>query len=133
MKIFLDANVLFSASNAGSGIARLVDALCDRHEVISSPYAWSEAERNILVKRPAWKSRLTALRGRIPSVADHDAEVGVVLAAKDRPILATACQQRCHFLVTGDRRDFGHLFGQEVCGVRIFTPLMMAEWLASAE
>jgi predicted nucleic acid-binding protein len=42
--------------------------------------------------------------------------------AKDAPILAAAIDARCDWLVTGDRRDFGHLFGTEQRGVRVMPP-----------
>lgn len=32
--------------------------------------------------------------------------------------------------MTGDRRDFGHLFGTRVHGALVITPLMLAEILA---
>ena len=54
MRAFLDANVLFSASNAGSNIARLIAVLCARGAAVSSDLAIEEARRNITVKRTAW-------------------------------------------------------------------------------
>ena len=53
--------------------------------------------------------------------------ITVEIPSKDRPILATAILQGCDYLVTGDKRDFGHLFGQVVGGVEIVTPLMMED------
>ncbi len=129
MKVFLDANVLFSAANCGSGIAQLVDLLSGQHEVITSEYAWAEARRNILTKRPNWRTGFEALAGRIAVVPDRHGNVGVALAVKDQPILITAQAQHCEYLVTGDRRDFGHLFGSNADGVQVLSPLMMARLL----
>jgi hypothetical protein len=48
---------------------------------------------------------------------------------KDRPILASAIAGECAYLVTGDRKDFGHLFGQTIEGVCILPPSDIAEKL----
>jgi len=41
------------------------------------------------------------------------------LPDKDIPILAAAISQRVDLLVTGDRRDSGHLYGSSPGGVEI--------------
>lgn len=41
---------------------------------------------------------------------------------KDAPVLAAAIGFRCDLLVTGDRRHFGHLYGQDAGGVKVVTP-----------
>lgn len=43
------------------------------------------------------------------------------LPAKDTPILAAAIAARVDILVTGDRRHFGALFGQEIEQVRVLS------------
>ena len=54
MRVFLDANVLFSASNAGSHIAGLIAWLTERETAISSDLALEEARKNLVLKRAAW-------------------------------------------------------------------------------
>ena len=41
------------------------------------------------------------------------------LPLKDAPILAAAAHANADILATGDLRDFGHLFGKSLRGVRI--------------
>lgn len=41
---------------------------------------------------------------------------------KDEPILASAIAARVDYLVTGDSRDFGTLFGKAVAGVLVLRP-----------
>ena len=41
---------------------------------------------------------------------------------KDAPILACAVQAKVDWLVTGDRRDFGHLFSTTQRGVLVMPP-----------
>lgn len=125
MKVFLDANILFSASDKKSNIARFVRFLTDKDVAITSDYAAAEAHRNIASKRPQWMSGYEAIMQAIRIVPSIDSPVPVVIADKDRPILATAIRERCNYLVTGDRRDFGHLFGKTVRGTQVATIPMM--------
>lgn len=43
MRVFLDANVLFSASNRPSNIASLIDSLLEQGEAVTSELAALEA------------------------------------------------------------------------------------------
>ena len=65
MRVFLDANVLFSASNAESNIARLIARLIawlgERETVVTSDLAVEEARKNLQLKRTAWLSTFEAL------------------------------------------------------------------------
>lgn len=54
MRAFLDANVLFSASNAGSNIARLIVWLSEEGTGVTDRLAVEEARRNLALKREAW-------------------------------------------------------------------------------
>jgi len=129
VRVFLDANVLFSASHAGSGIQRLVEWLAARDEVVTSDYAASEAARNIAAKRPEWQADYARIVARVAVRPGLDKVLPVALAATDRPNLATAIRLRCDYLVTGDRRDFGHLFGQSIEGVTVVSPQALSEIL----
>lgn len=109
---------------------RLVDLLGATAELASSDYAREEAFRNILAKRRGWLEGFESICRRVTFSGGVDRAVPVEIAEKDRPILATAILLRTDYLLTGDKRDFGHLFGQEVEGVRVVSPLMMVENLA---
>lgn len=45
---------------------------------------------------------------------------------KSAPNLAAAVSAHASPLVTGDSRDFGHLFGQVLRGTRVITPVAAA-------
>ncbi len=109
IRVFLDANVLFSASNDGSNIARLVHLLIEQGEVITSDFAAEEARRNVQLKRQTWAMDLEALIGQVQVVPSIQFDLPVELSKKDQPILCTAIRCGCQYLVTGDRKDFGHL------------------------
>jgi hypothetical protein len=76
MRIFLDANVIFSAANPDSHLNRLVRYLADHHTPISSDYAREEAFRNICAKRPDWLDGYHNLLSGLEIVRSVDRSVG---------------------------------------------------------
>lgn len=127
-RLFLDANVLFSAAwRADSGLSRLWERALLR--LVTSPYAVDEAQRNLARKRPAAIARLEALMPRVEvTSALVSLDDGHGLPPKDVPILAAAVGSRCQVLLTGDIADFGHVIGRTLQGVRILTAsLLLAE------
>ena len=54
--------------------------------------------------------------------ADLKLPAGVRLDSKDRPILVAAIHGKTNFLLTGDDRHFGHLYGKRVEGVTVLRP-----------
>ena len=129
MRIFLDANVLFSASNERSSIARLAALVVARHVAVTSDLALEEAERNVRLKRPKWEPAFVALTARLEVVPTADFPLLVEVVEKDRPILCAAIRSGCEVLATGDRRHFGHLFDTRAEGVLVVTPTRLAEML----
>jgi len=128
-RLFLDANVLFSATyREGAGAARLWQ-LRDV-ALVTSDYAIEEARRNF--SEPDRRNRLEALLTtveRLPTTSlDPSARHGIALREKDWPILAGAVAGGATHLVTGDVRDFGRYFGQTLFGVMVLTP---ADYLRS--
>ncbi|MCA9303426.1 MAG: PIN domain-containing protein [Phycisphaerales bacterium] len=119
VRVFLDANVLFSASNPGSNIERLIQLLTEHGQAVSSDFAIEEARRNITVKRPDWIDGFNTLVQRIETAPSTRFKLPVELTEKDQPILCTAIRAECVYLVTGDKRDFGHLYNTSVGSVRI--------------
>lgn len=119
MPVFLDANILFSASNADSSIHRLLMWLHGKERLVTSGYAAMEATRNIAAKRPRWADAHEAVMAHIQIVPEAALHVDAGLPDKDKPILAAAIAAKCAYLVTGDKRDFGHLYGKTVEGVMV--------------
>jgi len=127
IRVFLDANVLFSASNTSSNIARLIYLLIEHGEAVTSDFAAEEARRNMLIKRPAWAESLDALMARVQVVPSIQFDLPVELTSKDQPILCTAIRCGCQYLATGDKQDFGHLYDHTVDGVTVITLAKLAE------
>lgn len=121
-RVFLDANVLFSAAwLEGSGLARLWRL--PGATLVSSRLAVAEAERNL--DSDQQRSRLRSLVAKM-TLVDAPAEAalpaGVELVAKDAPILLAAIEAGASHLLTGDQRHFAHLYGKSVSGVKILMP-----------
>jgi len=118
MRVFLDANILFSAAwKDGADAALLFELAASGFcELTTSRLAVEEARRNIARKRPARQPALERLVGQT-RIGKEPAEPHLAVARqhglpdKDIPMLAAAVAQGAHLLVTGDRRDFGHLYG----------------------
>ena len=129
MRIFLDANILFSAAlNTGSRLRaffRLAEVgVC---ELLTSPYALDEARRNIARKHPAKTADLEQLIAQMAICREAASDEvhwarSAGLPDKDAPILAAAVQAKAEMLVTGDRADFGSLYERKLRGVEILTP-----------
>ncbi len=121
-RVFLDANVLFSAAwMEGSGLARLWRL--PRVTLLTSRYAQAEAERNL--ETDAQRTRLRTLtQGMTLIDAPDDAALpdSVELVAKDVPILLAAIESRATHLLTGDRTHFGKLYGKKIAGVKVMPP-----------
>ena len=127
MRVFLDANVLFSASNSATNIARVIAWTTERETVVTSDLAIEEARKNLLLKRPTWLPAFEDMIGALEIAPSVLFELPVSIVTKDAPLLCAAIRSRCHLLVTGDQRDFGHLYGQKVQGVEIVTLLRLAQ------
>ena len=128
-RFFLDANVIFTAAHnpGGNGRALFKLAAEQRIELVSSRYALEEAARNSAVKFPGCVAGFNILIGGLQLVAEPGrAEIQLAAARglpdKDVPILAAAIGARASALVTGDRRDFGHLYGKTIEGIAVLTP-----------
>lgn len=133
MRIFLDANVLFSAAKSAGAVRRLLDLLiAEGHECCVDDFVVAEARRNLDAKAAEGVAELDRLLPRL-SVAglqrDPQLEASLPLPEKDRPVLAAAIRQECTALVTGDRTHFGRLYGRTVHGVTVYSPRALAEAL----
>lgn len=132
MRIFLDANILFSAAKSDGAVRKLLELLIEAgHECWVDGYVVEEARRNLAAKFPQGLAVLEQLLARMHAAPGHPAdealEEALALPEKDRPVLAAAILNRCAALVTGDRTHFGKLFGKTIRGTVIHTPRSLAQ------
>ncbi len=120
-RVFLDANVLFSAAYREAPGLLALWSLKDV-ALLTSGYAAEEARWNLDTE--ARRERLAGLLAVVEIVAEAFGPVpaGVRLPEKDEPILRAAIAAGATDLLTGDLRDFRSLFGKRYGGVLIQTP-----------
>lgn len=138
MKVFLGANVLFSASLSAQGtaqallvVARSTGALC-----VTSDHAFAEAQRNLKAKAahalPTFDLvAQIVMRVPEPAAAYVEAAQTARVVAKDAPVLGAALQCRADVFVTGDVQHFGHLFGKRIEGVLVLSLRAALDHLAA--
>lgn len=133
MRLFLDANVLFTAAHNPRGKAAFVIELASRGhwEVVTSELAIEEAQRNLEAKfLPSVEWLLVLLLHFQQVQTPHGVACPIAIASKDVPIVLAALGSECTHLLTGDRRHFGRWMNEpDACrGLRIQT---VADFLAS--
>lgn len=129
-RLFLDANVLFTAAHNPAGKASLIIDLAalGHWGVVTSDQAVEEARHNLRLKYPVCLPRLEML---LKSVLVVSAAVGQIcplnLPAKDAPVFLAALHSRATHLLTGDLRHFGQFMnspsqtqGITMCTVSVF-------------
>jgi predicted nucleic acid-binding protein len=132
MRVFLDANILFSAAKSDGAVRALLRLLLEQgHECWADAYVVAEARRNLAVKGPQALEVLDALLTHLQVAAAGSAvEPAAALAwlpERDRPVLAAAIRLGCDVLITGDRMHFSAGYGRQFSGVEIQSPRMLAE------
>ena len=109
-RVFLDANVLFTAAHNPDGKAALLIELGVRGhwQLFTSDYALEEAGRNLQRKFPRSLATLEEIRPAL-RISAHHAGIPRLsgLAGKDQPIFQAALACKATHLLTGDIRDFG--------------------------
>jgi len=131
-RVFLDANILFSAAKSDDAVRALVDRVLDGgHECWVDEFVVTEARRNLVAKGPdslkAFEALLLRLQVNQAHGVDAQSKEAAWLPEKDRPVLAAAIRLHCDFLVTGDRTHFGAGYGKKFGGVAICSPQSMLE------
>jgi uncharacterized protein len=141
MRIFLDANVLFSAAQSDGAVRRLLSLMHERSHVgVVDAYVMAEAQRNVAAKAvlrnasavqdlEGLLSQLETTLSHAQPLAPEQKSMADWLPEKDRPVLWAAMALGCDALVTGDKTHFGQGYGQRFAGVLILSPAMLAQQL----
>lgn len=120
-RLFLDANVLFSAAYRED--AGLLDFWRLKNVTLcSSHYALAEAKINL--GEPVQVQRLEKLARVLElfEAADQPLPDQISLPGKDVPILLAAIEAHATHLITADQRHFGPYFGRKISGIVIVSP-----------
>lgn len=132
MRLFFDANTLFTASHNPEGKAALVIELGRNGywALCTSTYAIEEARRNVEARFPAALPVLMQCLTRFE--VGHESRAHAcprALPRKDCPIYLAALGYRATHLLTGDIKDFGPLMNDpdKADGVMIQTVAQFLE------
>jgi predicted nucleic acid-binding protein len=122
-RLFLDANVLFSAAyRPHAGVARLWEV--PDVTLLTSRYAVEEARRNLA--EPDQQARFESLLNQVEigetMMLPPELRGEIDLPEKDWPILGGAAASGATHLITGDVRHFGRYFGERPLGVLVQRP-----------
>ena len=120
-RLFLDANVLFSAAyRSRAGLLKLWNL--PNIEICTSRYALEEARVNLSEEEQRRRLKNLSAKLRFVEAGAGKLPAGIILPEKDVPILLAAIEARATHLITGDVRHFGPHFGKHVAGVLICSP-----------
>jgi hypothetical protein len=131
MRVFLDANILFSAADPVSATRRLLEALLEYAEAVTSPHAVEEAGRNLAIKRPQYVDDFKKLLKRLNITHAFADLIGpnIHLSKEDIAVLGGAVGSRCTHFWTGDKRHFNKLYGKTLEGVMIINGIRLVDML----
>ena len=129
MRVFIDANILFSAAYKKSATRELLNKIIKKAEAVTNPHALEEAMRNIKLKRPENIKELIQLKNQIIISNAFFRDFVINIPVEDIPILAGAIGSQCTHLWTGDRKHFGRYYGKIFHGVKIVSGTMLADEL----
>jgi uncharacterized protein len=129
VKVFLDANILFSAARPDSPLRALVLSLIKQSACVTNSHAVTEAERNLASKQPQHSLSGRELIHQVPLDNRYTDPPTGTLPEKDKPILGGAIATRCTHLLTGDRTHFGSFYGRKIKGVEVVSPRQLADQL----
>lgn len=129
-RVFLDANVLFSAAISPTGVARAIFELAEQYDSILlmvDRQVITEALGNLQNKRPDALSQALALVDSIGYTEDPPQALADRLRDRvpdpdDVTILAGAIWSEADLLVTGNSKHFGSLYGEHVGGCLVLRP-----------
>ena len=134
IRLFLDANVLFTAAhNPGGKAAFIISPGAEKAwEVYTSVFAVEEARRNLKEKFPSAEKKLDEFLSEITIVREPaiSSLCPKGLKEKDRPIFQAAHMCRASHLITGDLEHFGSFMEkpEKTFDIIILTP---AKFLSS--
>lgn len=134
-RVFLDANVIFAASDSTKGAARVLVRLCKQDEnltLLATEYTIDEAQRNIQRNQPSALTGFYEVREHLSVSLEPSEEfvaalnsqlpIGMRLPKKDLPVLGGAIVAGADWLLTHDEDHFGPLYGTTVQGVEVMKP-----------
>ncbi len=132
IRVFVDANVLFSAAYSELSALSAFWGMNNLH-LVASDYVLDEARRNLVKKRPQALARFEKLLASVEITQESLEAEEVEINAKDRPVLEAALGAKCHYLITGNTADFAHLMDAPIQGMRVMMPVDVLKLIVDSE
>jgi len=135
LRVFLDANVFFSAFYGSRNCERIIKAHQQEEiSLVTSSLVIEESLRNIQEKIPAVISSFKDLLTNNPpeliaDPAEIDPKIRLLVDEKDQPIFTSAILGKVKYFVTGNTKDFKAKELQKVTGIKVLTPKQFVELL----
>jgi len=128
-RLFLDANVLFSAAYKPDARVRRLWSI-KGVSLCTSRYALEEARINL--SEEVHRQLLSELVAQFSffEASNRPLPRSITLPDTDAPILLAAINARADYLLTGDRQHFGRYYGSKIESVTIMSP---AQYLKNRE
>lgn len=120
-RVFLDANVLFSAAYRPK--AGLLELWSLKQTVLcSSRYALEEARGNLADEKQQALLETLSQSINLFEAGTGELSAGISLPDKDVPILLAAIAAKATHLITGDEPHFGAYFHRTIQGILVLSP-----------
>ena len=124
LRIFLDANILFTAAYSPDGLSALLFELRRRKILVllTSEHALEEARVNLQIKKATALDVLSSMTELLELIhAPARSPVLLDLPEDDLLIFAAAVAASASHLLSGDRKHFARYFNKpdRTCGIRI--------------
>ncbi len=144
IRVFLDANVLYSAADSPEGLNAAIFKVAAKREdveLLANRYVWDEADINLMEKRLS-RARV-ALKKLVTQELTIEPNAPLSLTQRlkplvpndpaDAPVLAGAVSAKADWLITSNRKDFEHLYETTVNGVLVLRPKQAFDRLTLGE
>jgi predicted nucleic acid-binding protein len=129
VRIFIDANILFSAADRASVTRELFTNTAEHAELVTNPHAWEEASRNLSYKKTEHLSGMNDLKKHLVITSAFGHIDKTVLPQHDAPILAGAVGACCTHIWTSDKKHFGTWYGKKINDITILSSILLADIL----
>ena len=139
-RVFLNATVLYSAADSPDGLNRAIFKVAEKLNdtvLLANWYVRDEADINLMERglAQAREELKTLVNNHLEDCSMPPMElterVKSYLPADpaDAPVLASAIAAQADWLVTANRKHFGHLYGTRVEGVLVLRPRQAFDYL----
>ncbi|OGK26676.1 hypothetical protein A2954_01175 [Candidatus Roizmanbacteria bacterium RIFCSPLOWO2_01_FULL_37_12] len=134
-RVFLDANIFFSAFYGSANCERIIKAHQQKEiSLVTSSLVIEESLRNIQEKIPSVASSFKDLLINNPpellaDPSEIDPRIELLVDKKDQPIFTSAILGKVKYFITGNTKDFKAKELEKATGIKVLTPKQLVDLL----